>query len=227
MIQVEYQKPIYDCVFLERNKNIRTLKYILSNYFNNIPIRILDVGSRGKPHKGLFQEYLNIQSHIGIDIDLTQKPDCFADAQKIPFPDSSFDLVVSTQVLGYLRNPWEGMHEVFRVLKPDGKVVVSYHGVQFSVLDKWHFTPIGFQQLFEDCGFKGINIYPIGGMALFPFIMSAYYLEVISGKSGSWLWWLIRPLMIINNILGLVFSKILGNRGWPAICPNLFVIASR
>lgn len=47
------------------------------------------------------------------------------DAQEMTLPDSSFDLVVSNQVLEHIYAPDKCLKEVFRVLKPDGKAVFT------------------------------------------------------------------------------------------------------
>jgi ubiquinone/menaquinone biosynthesis C-methylase UbiE len=39
-------------------------------------------------------------------------------ASKLPFPDSSFDCVVSTGSIHHWKNPIDGLNEVYRVLKP-------------------------------------------------------------------------------------------------------------
>jgi len=39
-------------------------------------------------------------------------------ATRLPFPDSSFDCVVSTGSIHHWKNPTEGLNEVYRVLKP-------------------------------------------------------------------------------------------------------------
>jgi SAM-dependent methyltransferase len=41
-----------------------------------------------------------------------------ADAHHLPFPDESFDGVVSLQVLEHVENPKQAIHEIARVLKP-------------------------------------------------------------------------------------------------------------
>ncbi len=43
-----------------------------------------------------------------------------ADLQRLPFPEASFDLVVSSESLEHVRRPWQGFAEIHRVLKPGG-----------------------------------------------------------------------------------------------------------
>jgi SAM-dependent methyltransferase len=68
---------------------------------------------------------------------------CFAVAEHLPFPDSTFDLVVSNCVLEHLENRRRGLDEMVRVLKPGGfaaHVVPSRFWKVASVL----FNPLGY-----------------------------------------------------------------------------------
>ena len=53
-----------------------------------------------------------------------------ADAMDLPFPDSSFDGVVSNGLLCFLKEPEMALMEMHRVLKPGGRIVIG-------VLNKW------------------------------------------------------------------------------------------
>ena len=47
-----------------------------------------------------------------------------ADATKLPFPDQDFDAVISTQVLEYVREVNAALAEIYRVLRPAGRVMI-------------------------------------------------------------------------------------------------------
>lgn len=53
-----------------------------------------------------------------------------ADAMNLPFPDSSFDAVISNGLLCFLKEPEKALIEMRRVLKPGGRLVVG-------VLNRW------------------------------------------------------------------------------------------
>lgn len=53
-----------------------------------------------------------------------------ADAMNLPFPDSSFDAVLSNGLLCFLKEPEKALIEMHRVLKPSGRLVVG-------VLNRW------------------------------------------------------------------------------------------
>lgn len=51
-----------------------------------------------------------------------------ADAEKLPFPNNTFDLVCSMGVLHHVPNTQSALKEIFRVLKPGGKFIgMFYH----------------------------------------------------------------------------------------------------
>ena len=60
---------------------------------------------------------------LGIDATLTE-----ASATRLPFPDDSFDTVVSTLVMCTVADPVRALREVRRVLRPDGQYLFLEHG---------------------------------------------------------------------------------------------------
>ena len=48
-----------------------------------------------------------------------------ADAEKLPFADNSFDIVVSAFLIVHLQNPKIFFAEAYRVLKPEGKFILT------------------------------------------------------------------------------------------------------
>jgi SAM-dependent methyltransferase len=50
------------------------------------------------------------------------------DGEHLPFPDDQFDIVCSMGVLHHISNPQTTVDEIYRVLKPDGRLIVMlYH----------------------------------------------------------------------------------------------------
>lgn len=46
-------------------------------------------------------------------------------ADQLPFPNESFDVVISTNAFHYFRHPSHAIQEAKRVLKPDGRLVIT------------------------------------------------------------------------------------------------------
>ena len=53
------------------------------------------------------------------------------DAESLPFPDGSFDIVLCGMVLGLIPNQETAVSEMARVLRPGGFLAVSTHGPEF------------------------------------------------------------------------------------------------
>lgn len=89
----------------------------------NIQGNILDLGCGSKPYANLFK---SAQRYIGVDITPEKNPDIVINpSDKLPFPDSFFDAVVSFQVLEHIENLDMSLIEIKRVLKKDGLLIVT------------------------------------------------------------------------------------------------------
>ena len=73
-------------------------------------------------------------THAGIDlcrkrIDYLKLEGDFqvADAQNIPFPDDTFDCVCSMGVLHHVPDTQKALDEIYRVLKPGGRLIVMFY----------------------------------------------------------------------------------------------------
>ncbi len=47
------------------------------------------------------------------------------DGEKLSFPDNSFEVIFSVNLVHHLKNPWAVLSELIRVLSPEGKLVIS------------------------------------------------------------------------------------------------------
>ena len=67
-------------------------------------------------------------------------------------PDNSFDLIICTEVLEHVANPFAAVAEINRMLKPTGHAYITtpfnfrIHG---PLPDNWRFTEHGLRQLFS------------------------------------------------------------------------------
>ena len=62
-----------------------------------------------------------------------------ADGADLPFADASFDAVVSVNALHHIRNLRGVLREVLRVIKPNGKIVLSdFNAHGFRIMDRIH-----------------------------------------------------------------------------------------
>jgi len=86
---------------------------------------------------------------------------CLVDAHSMPFPDNTFGYVYSLAVFEHLHSPWIAADEIFRVLKPGGKVFVLTAFMQHMHGFPNHYfnmTVSGLQRIFS--GFEVIQCQP-------------------------------------------------------------------
>jgi SAM-dependent methyltransferase/DNA-directed RNA polymerase subunit RPC12/RpoP len=98
--------------------------------------------------------------------------DYLVDAHSLPFADNAFGYVFSLAVFEHLHSPWVVVDEIFRVLKPGGKVYVLCAFMQHLHGYPHHYfnmTESGLRQLFHrfvtvkcgpsaHCSFKEISV---------------------------------------------------------------------
>lgn len=76
----------------------------------------VDVSEEEQEFAKLNMEHLNLMEYADFQI---------ADGECLKFQDSSFDIIFSINVLHHLLNPYRVVDEMVRVLKKDGKIIIS------------------------------------------------------------------------------------------------------
>jgi len=108
----------------------RYVDYVLA-HVRVSPASILDVGC-GTGWSTLMFHRAGHRAH-GVDLhqngleawqEFSELPYTLADAQSLPFPDESFDVVSMYQMLEHVPNPKLALEEAIRVLRPGGRLVV-------------------------------------------------------------------------------------------------------
>ena len=90
------------------------------------------------------------------------------DAQQLPFPDASFDTVVSSWTLCSIARVDQALAEVYRVLKPGGRFLFVEHGLSPDAdVQKWQHRLTPLQKWMADGCHLDRNIEGIIGAAGF------------------------------------------------------------
>lgn len=68
---------------------------------------------------------------------------------KLPFPSSKFNVVIMNEVIEHLADPTMSMLEIYRVMKPKGKLIITTPNKNWLVsnLDKTHLSEMTYRQL--------------------------------------------------------------------------------
>jgi len=174
---------------------------------------LLDFGCGQKPYEKLFP---NVTSYIGVDIEVSghnhqnSNIDVYYDGKKLPFEDNTFDIVLASEVLEHVPNIIEILSEISRVLKPDGKLIITlpfFWGEHEEPFDFIRFTKFGITNSLSRAGFTKIQVARIGRNIESIFqILSAHILELVPKIRIFQL--LILPVIVPLNMLGRLLSKI-------------------
>lgn len=137
---------------------LRARVRLLSKWLRDLPgegLQVLDVGGRIQPYRPLFEDRL--KRYVAIDPILEGLVDVVAVGENLPIPNNTFDVVLCTQVLSYVSDPFRVVNEFHRVLKPGGSLLISvpsffpkHHN------ERWRILPDGLRILLS--GFSIVEI---------------------------------------------------------------------
>jgi SAM-dependent methyltransferase len=148
--------------------------------------RLLDVGCGDKPFEAIFRPY--VSEYVGVEYretfeltsasgeapssapgELPRKPgpDVLYDGDRLPFPDRSFDTVLSIQVLEHTPQPGRLVREMSRVLADDG-LLILLAPFQFRLHEEPHdyfrYSPHGLRQLCAEAGLEVTHVEQQGSL---------------------------------------------------------------
>lgn len=147
---------------------------------------------------------------INVNIGAFPNVDVVADAHELPYADNSVDAIHCEAVLEHLKSPHNAVKEMYRVLKPGGKLfavspfLVAYHGYPHHYQN---FTLSGHRDIFESNRFKvmedGVCVGPVVAMADLTGQFVRYFCPFGLGRIAHFCWRLLclpfKPLDIFLN----------------------------
>lgn len=170
---------------------------------------VLDIGGRIQPYRTLVPE----ARYWAIDLRLTPLVSVIANAEQIPFPSQTFDLVLCTQMLEYAPDPGQVLSEVHRVLKPGGRLLLSVPSVfpRDADEDRWRFLPAGIRQLLS--AFSEVEIVPEGG-SIAGFCRTTNVCLHLFAKYSAIRTALSYTVVPLLNLIGLGLEEMAGSRNY-------------
>lgn len=163
--------------------------------------------------------------YITFDVRSNTSADIIGDALNPPFSDSTFDTVVTTQVLEHVEKPWVMVDQISRILKTGGICIatapfmVPYHADPY---DFFRYTNIGIESLFKNSGFEIIESGAYGKtfMVFSEMIHFAFFNPYQQNKKNRIQLWLVRKIEKILSFL----DKFVKNK---IIYANVYLIARK
>lgn len=123
--------------------------------------KVLDVAAGTGPYRSLF-DHCEYRTH-----DFGKEPgtigkytelDYNSDILNIPVQNSSFDVILCTEVLEHVPEPIAGIREMARILKTGGKIIITAPLGSFLHQEPYHFyggfTPEWYKKFLSDAGFR-------------------------------------------------------------------------
>jgi SAM-dependent methyltransferase len=188
----------------------------IKNFSHHISGKILDVGCGTKPYKKLFK----FDDYIGLEYDspenrLSKNADFFYDGKIFPFKENEFDSIICNEVLEHVFNPQEFLSEIHRVLKKDGKMLLT---VPFlwdeheQPYDYARYSSFGLKHLLKENGFEIVEFRKsVDDITVIFQMINAYIYKKVAGNKrvNKLKMRIIRLLTSVFNLLGLMFNVIL------------------
>lgn len=177
--------------------------------------RMLDFGCGSKPYRELF----DVAFYIGADIAVSghdhsnENIDVYYDGKTLPFGDNEFDSIFSSEVFEHVFNLDEILDELRRVLKPNGKMLITLpfvwdeHEIPY---DFARYTSFGITHILQQKGFQVLEQHKTTNYVETVFQMwAAYVCQHIIPKNK-----IVRialtPLFVTPiNVLGIVLGALL------------------
>lgn len=125
---------------------------------------ILDIGAGTSPFSALFEPFTTFK----VDFEPYRGIDFLTDLNKpLPVANSSFDIVIMSNLLEHIPEPLILLKECHRILKPDGKLIMTVPfliKVHQAPYDFLRYTEFMLKRLISQAGFQKAEVEKIGNI---------------------------------------------------------------
>lgn len=174
---------------------------------------VLDFGCGSMPYAKYFNgchEYIGIEYDRGLPSGSTYSKDkvIYYAGLSLPFPDNSFDSIVSFQVLEHVQDFGQTIQELCRVAKPGACFLLTVpllwpeHETPF---DYRRFTRWSAEQFLDDAGLIPVKLYPLGSIYD---VIIMFILDYLDTHASSFARLLAQRLAPSLNLLSRVLNRI-------------------
>ena len=173
--------------------------------------RLLDLGCGHVPLYGVYRDLVNENVCVDWENTLHVNPylDMTADLTgELPFPSSSFDTIIMTDVLEHLPEPLFAMNQVSKVLRPGGKLILGvpfFYWLHEKPHDFYRYTEFALRRFCELSGLSVLELWSFGGIL--------HVLIDVTSKGLAWApRWLEAPVRPIHSAVATLNSTSLARK---------------
>lgn len=163
---------------------------------------IVDYGCADQPYRALLPASAK---YVGADLKGNDVANIEIQADgTLPLNDNVADLVLSTQVLEHVDDPRKYLAEALRILKPQGHLILSTHGIfkyHGDPTDYWRWTHTGLRHEVARAGFEVEEMRGIVGAipAGFQYMMDHVVQRINSPTIKRFLYWFTQSCVSIAD----------------------------
>ncbi len=162
-------------------KIISFRRYYLDSLLKTIVFHgnVLDVGGKKINKRGSFiPPFDEVKCWDYLNLDATTIPDILCSATSIK-AEKNYDFVLMSEVLEYIEDYQLALSEAFRVIKPNGTLIISVpflFPIHRDAGDYYRFTELALIGMLEKVGFKSINVQAMGSVfsVIYDILLIAY-----------------------------------------------------
>lgn len=180
-------------------------------------MRVLDAGAGKSPYRNLFK-HARYEAADFAQLSTAYAPlDYVCDITDIPVEDATFDRVICNQVLEHVSEPEKAIAELFRVLKPGGRIFLSaplFFAEHQKPYDFFRYTQFALRKMFEDAGFEIARLNWLEGyfgtVAYNHQMMAKHLPESLAELRGRGLRWrlaYVAPVVLLHRRIALHLSR--------------------
>lgn len=156
--------------YIKKSPHRNCLEQYLKKELPKLKGSVLDIGSANRRYDWLLK-----QKPIAIDVVQNKEKEVeFGDVNNLQFSDNFFDNIICLEVFEYLTAPQKAIDEIYRVLKPDGQLVLSCPFIYKFHQDQLRYTANFWENILLK-NFSQKEIKPIGNFY-------TIILDIIRGK---------------------------------------------
>lgn len=164
-------KPNYRYIYAGSTLNVNIVAVKFNDYIKKYAKgSLIDLGCG---HVPMYEMYKNaITSHTCADWNDTfhknELLDVICDLNKapLPFDNNVYDTIILSEVLEHIRKPEQLIHEIYRIQKPQGFLLLSvpfYYPIHEQPFDYYRYTQYALSSMLEDAGYEIVEMEASGG----------------------------------------------------------------